>query len=377
MTGRVSKRDYYEVLGVSRDADPQEIKSAYRKLALKFHPDRNPGVKQAEEHFKEAAEAYSVLGDLEKRATYDRYGHQGLGSSAAGPSGFDPSTFADFTDIFGDFFGFGDLFGGGSRQRTRVQRGDDLRYELEIGFEDAVRGMSAEILIPRDEICSRCQGARAEPGSGVVTCPTCRGRGEVIYQQSFLSVRRTCSQCGGSGKMIRQPCTQCRGQGSVRVERRLKIDIPVGVDNGTRLRLSQEGQPGYNGGPPGDLYVVLRVKEHSVFVRQGSDLHCTVPINIAQAALGAVIQIPTLDGPEALTIPEGTQHSAEFRLRNHGVPHVNSHGRGDLYVHVEVKVPPQLTKEQRKLLEDLADTLPADNRPNEKGLFDKVKDYFG
>jgi molecular chaperone DnaJ len=376
MTGRVSKRDYYEVLGVSRDADAQDIKGAYRKMALKYHPDRNSGSKAAEERFKEAAEAYSVLGDSDKRATYDRYGHQGL-SSAGAAAGFDPSVFADFTDIFGDFFGFGDLFGSGSRRRTRAQRGDDLRYDLEIGFEDAVRGMSAEILIARDEACPRCQGSRAEPGSVLAPCPTCRGRGEVIYQQSFLSIRRTCAQCGGSGKMIRQPCAQCRGQGSVRVERRLKINVPPGVDNGTRLRLSQEGQPGFSGGPPGDLYVVLRVKEHPFFAREGSNLRCTVPINIAQAALGAEIQIPTLDGLEALAIPAGTQHGAEFRLRNRGIPNLDGSGRGDLYVHVEVKVPAKLTKEQRKLLESLAETLPADNQPNEKGLFDKVKDYFG
>jgi molecular chaperone DnaJ len=376
VTERVSKRDYYEVLGVGREADGQELKSAYRKMALKHHPDRNPGSKEAEEHFKEAAEAYSVLGDAEKRAVYDRYGYQGL-TGAAAPAGFDPSVFADFTDIFGDFFGFGDLFSSGSRRRTRAQRGDDLRYDLEIGFEEAVRGMSAEILIPRDELCSRCQGSRAEPGSGLVTCPACRGRGEVIYQQSFLSIRRTCSQCGGSGKMVRQTCAQCRGQGSVRVERRLKIDVPPGIDSGTRLRLSKEGQPGYNGGPPGDLYVVMKIKEHPIFTRQASDLHCTVPISIAQAALGAEIQIPTLDEPETLTIPEGTQHGAEFRLRNQGVPHLNAHGRGDLYVHIEVRIPSRLTKEQRRLLESLAETLPADNRPNEKGLFDKVKDYFG
>jgi molecular chaperone DnaJ len=376
VTERVSKRDYYEVLGVGREADGQELKSAYRKMALKHHPDRNPGSREAEENFKEAAEAYSVLGDADKRALYDRYGHQGL-TGAAAPAGFDPSVFADFSDIFGDFFGFGDLFGSGSRRRTRAGRGDDLRYDLEIGFEEAMRGMSAEILIPRDELCSRCQGSRAEPGSGLVTCPGCRGRGEVIYQQSFLSIRRTCSQCGGSGKMIRQTCVQCRGQGSVRVERRLKIDVPPGIDNGTRLRLTKEGQPGYNGGPPGDLYVVMKIKEHPVFTRQAGDLHCTVPISIVQAALGAEIQIPTLDEPETLAIPEGTQHGAEFRLRNQGVPHLGAKGRGDLYVHIEVRIPSRLTKEQRRLLESLAQTLPADNRPNEKGLFDKVKDYFG
>jgi molecular chaperone DnaJ len=374
----VSKRDYYEVLGVSREAGVQEIKSAYRKKALQYHPDRNPANQAAEEHFKEAAEAYSVLGDAEKRGVYDHYGHQGLSSASAGRAGFDPSTFADFSDIFGDFFGFSDLFGTSARRgRTQAQRGEDLRYDLEIGFEDAIRGLNAEILIPRNEPCSRCRGTRAEPGSGLTTCSTCRGRGEVIYQQSFLSIRRTCGQCGGSGKIIRQPCTECRGQGTIRAERRLKINVPPGVDNGTRLRLSSEGQPGYNGGPPGDLYVFLKVQEHPVFTRDGSDLHCTLPINIAQAALGAEIQVPTLDEPETLNIPEGTQHAAQFRLRGKGAPNLNGNGRsGDLFIHVEVRVPHKLTKEQRKLLESLRQSLPADNQPEEKGIFDKVKDYF-
>ncbi|MFB3777808.1 MAG: molecular chaperone DnaJ [Bryobacteraceae bacterium] len=373
----MSKRDYYEVLGVGRDADVQEIKSAYRKLALQYHPDRNPGNKEAEENFKEAAEAYSVLGDSSKRATYDRFGHQGLSASAGGGTpGFDPNIFADFSDIFGDVFGFGDLFGGGARRRSRPHKGEDLRYDLEISFEDAYRGMSAEILIPREETCSRCQGSRAEPGSGPVTCQTCRGRGEVIYQQSFLSIRRTCAQCGGSGKIIRQACAQCRGQGAVRAERRLKVNVPPGVDNGTHLRLTQEGQAGYNGGPPGDLYVVLKVKEHPVFVRDGNDLHCAIPLSITQAALGAEVSIPTLDGPAPLSIPEGTQHGSRFRLRNLGMPRVNGNSRGDLYVHVEVRIPTKLTREQRKLMEALSKTLPADNQPKEKGLFDKVKDYF-
>jgi molecular chaperone DnaJ len=373
----VSKRDYYEILGVGRDADVQEIKSAYRKLALQHHPDRNPGNSEAEENFKAAAEAYSVLGDSDKRATYDRFGHQGLsGAAGSGSTGFDPNMFADFSDIFGDVFGFGDLFGGGTRRRTRAHKGEDLRYDLEISFEDAFRGMSAEVLIPREEECPRCQGSRAEPGSGPVTCQTCRGRGEVLYQQSFLSIRRTCAQCGGSGKIIRQPCAQCRGQGAVRVERRLKVNVPPGVDNGTHLRLSQEGQAGYNGGPAGDLYVVLKVKEHPIFVRDGSDLHCAVPINITQAALGAEIAVPTPDGSTTLTIPEGAQHGSKFRLRTLGMPRVNGTSRGDLYVHVEVRTPTRLTREQRKLLETLAQTLPADNQPKEKGLFDKVKDYF-
>jgi molecular chaperone DnaJ len=370
----VTKRDYYEVLGVGRNASEQELKSAYRQAALKFHPDRNPDNREAEETFKEAAEAYSVLGDPQKRAAYDQYGHAGLSRVAS--SGFDPNTFADFSDILGDFFGFGDLFGGpGGRRRTRAQRGDDLRYDLELSFEDAVRGMSVEIQIPRQEVCHRCLGKGAEPGD-LATCSACRGRGEMIYQQGFLSIRRTCSQCGGAGQVARKACPQCRGQGHTTSPDKLKVNIPAGVDNGTRLRLSGKGQPGANGGPPGDLYVFVKVEEHPVFERRDKDLHCTIPINVAQAALGVEIEVPTLDGAQPLKIPEGTQTGATFRLRHQGVPDMNGHGRGDLCVHVQVKVPPKLTREQRKLFEQLKETLPAENQPSERGLFEKVKDYF-
>jgi len=370
----VSKRDYYEVLGVGRDAGEADIKAAYRKLALKFHPDRNPDNPQAEEQFKEASEAYSVLSDPQKRAAYDRYGHAGLQSVAN--QGFNPDTFADFSDILGDFFGFRDLFGGGGRRRTRAQRGEDVRYDLEISFQEAVFGVHAEIQVPRMEPCDRCSGSGSEPGAGSTTCPTCHGRGEVIYQQSFLSIRRTCTSCNGSGQIIRNPCTTCRGQGYKQVQRKLKVNIPAGVDDGTRVRLSNEGQPGVNGGPAGDLYVFLKVKPHPFFERQEYDLHCTIPINIAQAALGAEIEVPTLDQPQKLKIPEGTQSGSQFRLRHKGVPILNGGGRGDLYVHVEVRVPTRLTREQRKMLEQLRDTLPIDNAPAEKGLFEKVKDYF-
>src|SRR5579872_5688371 len=368
------KRDYYEVLGVERDCDDQELKSAYRRLALKYHPDRNPEDKHAEDLFKEAAEAYSVLSDPQKRAAYDRYGLQGLQGAAAG--GFDPNAFQDFSDILGDFFGFGDLFGGGGRRRSRPQRGEDVRYDLEISFEDAMQGMTADIQVPRLETCKRCRGSGAEPEDGITTCPTCRGRGEVIYQQSFLSVRRTCATCGGRGQIIRRPCKECKGEGYLRVERKLKVSIPAGVDNGTRLRLAQEGQPGANGGPTGDLYVVLKVKEHPIFERRENDLHCTIPINVAQAALGAEVDILTLDGLQSVKIPEGTQSGAQIKLRGFGVPHVNGSGRGDMYVHVDVKVPAKLTREQRRLFEQLRETLPAENEPQEKGLLDKVKDYF-
>lgn len=372
----VSKRDYYEVLGVGKGAPDGEIKSAYRKLALKYHPDRNPDDPNAEELFKEASEAYSVLSDTQKRAAYDRFGHAGLQGAAGGPGGFNPETFADFSDILGDLFGFGDLFGGGGRRRSRAQRGEDVRYDLEIGFDEAILGFSADIQVPRMEACERCRGAGSEPGSGPTTCPTCHGRGEVLYQQSFLSIRRTCSTCGGAGQIIRNPCSECRGHGYRQVQRKLKINIPPGVDDGTRLRLAGEGNPGAHGGPTGDLYVFLKVKEHAFFERQGTDLHCTIPINLAQAALGAEVDVPTMEGQHRLRIPEGTQNGAQFRLRNKGVPALNGGGRGDLYVHVDVKVPSKLTREQRKLMEQLRDTLPVDNAPAEKGLFEKVKDYF-
>lgn len=366
------------MLGVGKDAGDPEIKSAYRKLALQFHPDRNPDDPNAEERFKEASEAYSVLSDAQKRGAYDRFGHAGLqGSGAASGGGFNPETFADFSDILGDFFGFGDLFGGGGgRRRSRAQRGDDVRYDLEISFEEAVFGMGADIQIPRMEACDRCGGSGSEPGSGATTCPTCKGRREILYQQGFLSIRRTCSTCNGAGQIIRNPCSTCRGQGYREVQRKLKINVPPGVDDGTRLRLASEGQRGANGGPQGDLYVFLKVREHSFFERREADLHCTIPINLAQAALGAEIDVPTLGQPHKLKIPEGTQNGAQFRLRGKGVVALNSSGRGDIYAHIEVRVPTKLTREQRKLLEQLQHTLPVDNTPAEKGLFEKVKDYF-
>lgn len=371
----VTKRDYYEVLGVDRNADDQALKNAYRRLAKQYHPDRNPGDAESEERFKEATEAYGVLNDPQKRAAYDRFGHQGVNNMAGG-AGFDPSQFTDFSDILGEFFGFSDLFGSGTRRRNRPHRGEDIRYDLEISFEDSMRGISADIQVPRMDACGRCHGKGAEPEDGLVTCPMCHGRGEVIFQQSFLSVRRTCNQCSGRGQIIRRPCKECRGEGYKRVERKLKINIPAGVDTGTRLRLQSEGQPGPNGGPPGDLYVVIQVQEHPIFERHEYDLHCTVPVNVAQAALGTEVDLLTFDGLQTIKIPEGSQSGAKLRLRNFGVPRLNDGGRGDLYIHVDVKVPSKLTREQRKLFEQLRDALPAENEPPEKGLFDKVKDYF-
>lgn len=376
----VTKRDYYEVLGVPRDAEDQQIKSAYRKLALTWHPDRNPNNHDAEEKFKEAAEAYSVLSDPQKRSSYDRFGHQGVSGVGAG---FDPGSVSDFSDIFGDLgdlFGFGDIFGGGGggRRRNRPRRGEDVRYDLDIEFRDAVFGTTAEIQVPRLEPCERCQGKGAEPGSSPVTCPTCRGRGEILFQQSFLTVRRTCSACNGTGQVIKNPCQECRGQAYRQVARKLAIKVPPGAESGTPYRVPSMGQPGANGGPPGDLYVVFDIKPHPFFERHGNNLHCVIPVNIAQAALGAEIEIPTLDGPpHKLKVPEGTQTGADLRVRGKGVPNPGGGGRGDLYVHIDVRIPSRLTREQRKLFEQLKETLPVENSPNGKGLFEKVRDYFG
>ena len=371
----MTQRDYYEILGVERAADDQSLKSAYRKMALKHHPDRNPGDKEAEEKFKEAAEAYGVLSDPQKRAAYDRYGHQGVAAAAGGSPGFDPSVFSDFSDILGDFFGFGDIFGNRNRQRG-PQRGEDVRYDLAINLEDAIKGTDIEIQVPRLDYCSRCSGSGAEPKDGLTQCPMCRGRGEVIYQQGFMSIRRSCSQCGGRGQIIRRPCTQCRGEGYSRSERKLKVTVPAGVDSGTRLKLTGEGQPGQPGARPGDLYVVLKVSEHNVFKRDEVDLHCAIPVNIAQAALGTDVDLLTFDGLQRVKVPEGAQSGDQIRIRNFGVPYLNGGGRGDLIVHVDVRTPTKLTRDQRKLLEQLRDTLPLENEPHDKSLLDKFKEFF-
>ncbi len=370
----VTKRDYYEVLSVSRDCDEQSLKSAYRKLALQYHPDRNPDNPVAEEKFKEAAEAYAVLSDSQKRASYDRFGHQGVSNGVG--QGFDESAFGDFSDILGDLFGLGDVFGNGRGRRQRVQRGEDLRYDLEITFEDVMNGISADVQVPRLEACAKCHGAGAEPNGGLVMCATCNGRGEVLYQQSFLSIRKTCPTCSGRGQVIRQACSLCRGEGYSRTQKRLKVNIPAGVDTGTRLRLAGEGNPGPAGGQPGDLYVVLKVKDHPIFERREGNLHCTLPVNIAQAALGAEIDIETFDGPQKVRIPEGTQSGAMVKIRNLGVPEVNGRSRGDLYVHMDVQVPKKLTREQRKLFEQLGEMLPAENTPHEHSVFEKVRNFF-
>jgi molecular chaperone DnaJ len=372
------KRDYYEVLGVSRTAGEQEIKSAYRKLALQFHPDRNPDNPEAEERFKECSEAYAVLADTEKRARYDRFGHAGVGSAAGqGFSGFDATVFNDFHDIFGDLFGFGDAFGQGGRRRTRAQRGADLREDLTLEFEEGVFGVTKQVHMQRLEECDQCKGSGVAPGKSPINCTTCGGRGQMRYQQGFFTITRACSTCGGAGKLIVDPCTQCRGQGRITRDRTVTVKVPAGVDEGARILYSNEGEAGVFGGPPGDLYIVLHVKEHSFFEREGKDLHCTVPISISQAALGTEIQVPTLEGEEKLKVPEGTQTGSTFRLKNKGVPVLNGRGRGDLFVEAKVQTPSKLTKRQRELLQELHSTLAVENKPVNRSLLNKVREIFG
>jgi molecular chaperone DnaJ len=369
----LSKADYYEILSVSRSASEQEIKSAYRKLAVKYHPDKNPGNKEAEDKFKEAAEAYSVLGDPQKRAQYDRFGHSGLGASG----GFDPTIFSGFEDIIGDFFGLGDIFGTGGRRRSAAQRGSDLRYDLEISFTDAVRGLKTKIKVPRLETCQSCSGSGAAKGSGPITCSNCHGQGQVRYQQGFFSISRTCQNCQGTGKVVKDVCKNCRGEGRVPREETLEIKIPAGVDNGSRLRISGQGEAGVHGGPPGDLYVVLFVQEHEFFERQENNVYCTIPVSFPQAALGTEIKVPTLDGEETLEIPEGTQSGSIFRLRGKGIPSLNGKGRGDQFVTVNIETPTKLNREQKKLLEQFAEVSKIENKPLEKRILDRVKDIFG
>lgn len=371
------KRDYYDVLGVGRDAGEQAIKSAYRRLALQHHPDRNPENKEsAEENFKELTEAYSVLADPQKRAAYDHYGHAAFGNSAAWTPDFSSTIFSDFEDILGDFFGFADIFGGGRPRRARPRRGADLRYDLEISFEEAASGLDTKIKIPRWENCPSCNGSGAKKGSQPVTCSACGGRGQIRQTQGFFSIARTCPQCAGVGQVIKDPCPSCRSEGRVRQEKVLGIRIPPGVEDGTRLRVGGEGEAGLLNGPPGDLYVVLKVREHPFFERQANDLYCTIPISVAQAALGADIKVPTLKGSERLRIPEGTQSESVFRLRGKGFPSVDGRGRGDLFVKIHVVIPRRLSREERRLMESLAQFLSVDNKPLGRRVAEKVKSFF-
>jgi molecular chaperone DnaJ len=372
-----SKRDYYEILAVSRTATDQEIKSAYRRLAVKFHPDKNPNDAGAEEKFKEAAEAYSVLSNPEQRQRYDRFGHAGVSSGAAGAGSWGAPGFGGIEDILGDLFGFGDVFGGrGGTRRSSAQRGADLRYDLEITLEEAANGMTAQLRIPRLESCDTCKGSGAASGSHPENCTTCAGTGQVRYQQGFFSVARTCHVCRGTGKVIKNPCPDCKGTGRVEREKQLEVKVPAGVETGSRLRVTGEGEAGAQGGATGDLYVVIHVAEHEMFERQSSNLYEAIPITFAQAALGADVMVKTLiDGEEKLKIPMGTQTGTVFRLRGKGMPALGGRGRGDLFVSVTVITPTTLTREQRRLLEQLAEV---ENKDLEsKGLVDKVRDIFG
>ena len=385
----MAKRDYYEVLGVEKSASADDIKKAYRKLAMKYHPDRNPGDHAAEEKFKEAAEAYAILADSEKRSLYDRFGHAGVKSAAGAGAGFDPSVFqefGDFADILGNMFGFGDLFGG-SRRRGGPQRGADLRYDLEISFIESARGAETAIQIPRQENCESCHGSGAAPGSSPTTCPQCRGQGQVRFQQGFFTVARTCPQCRGAGKIVTKPCATCHGAGRVAKERKITVKIPPGIATGQQLRLQGEGEAGSAGGPAGHLYVVVHVQEHEFFRRDGVNLFCEIPVNFTTVALGGDIQVPTLDGPEMVRVPEGTQTGTTLRLKGKGMPDVGGRGRGDLFATVQVKTPKKLTRDQRRLLEQLGAALPPekfeprprgeDDSNDERNLFDRVKDMFG
>ena len=368
-----NKRDYYEVLSVARGSSADEIKSAYRKAALKWHPDRNPAHKgEAEARFREASEAYAVLSEPNKRAAYDRYGHAGV--SGVGPE----MGFPDLSDIFGEVFGFEDLFGGG-RRRGRPQRGTDLRYDMTLTFEEAAQGVTTKVKIPRAEACAECKGSGARNSAGIVICNACGGHGQVRYQQGFFSISRTCPQCGGAGKVIRDRCPACHGEGQIERQHTLEVRIPPGVDSQTRLRIPGEGEPSPTGGPRGDLYVVLEVQDHPFFERRNSDLYCTIPISISQAALGTKIFVPTLEGEEKLTVPEGTQTGTVVRLKGMGLSNPNGGAKGDLYVNLRVVTPAKLTREQRKLLEQLGATLEEDNRPAQRDatFFDKVRDIFG
>jgi molecular chaperone DnaJ len=370
----MSKRDYYEVLGVGKNASEAELKSAYRKLAIQYHPDKNPDNQEAEDKFKEAAEAYSVLSDAQKRASYDRFGHAASGASGFGGGGFDGSGFANIEDLF-DMFGFGDMFGSSQRSRNTAQRGSDLRYDLEITLEEASLGKEQKLKIPRLETCEECDGKGAEKGTTAETCVTCQGQGQVRFQQGFFSVMRTCSNCRGTGGIIKNPCKKCRGNGRIEREKVLEIKIPAGVETGSRLRVTGEGEAGANGGRAGDLFVVIHVAEHETFERQGGNLYSSAPITFSQAALGSDIKVKTLDGEEDLKIPVGTQTGTVFRLKEKGMPMLGGRGKGDLFVAVTVVTPKNLTKEQRQLLEQLAEI--EDTNFESESFMDKVRNIFG
>jgi molecular chaperone DnaJ len=373
----MAKRDCYEVLGIERGAGPDDIKKAYRMLAVKHHPDKNPGDKSAEEKFKELGEAYDILSDPQKRALYDQHGHAAFDRRAGG---FGAGGFHDPLDIFREVFGggaiFENLFGGGSPDSTQPQRGNDLRYDMEITFEDAAHGCEKEITLTKPETCETCQGSGAEPGSRVRTCPSCRGRGQVINSRGIFSIAQNCPNCQGAGQVFDKPCKACRSEGRRERSSKIKLRIPAGVDTGSRLRSAGNGEAGFRGGPSGDLYVVLHVKAHAIFQRDGDDLLCEVPVSFIQAALGAEIEVPALDGRAAIKVPPGTQPGTMFRLKGKGIMNVQGYGRGDLHVRINVEVPTHLSAAQKAKLQEFAELCSGKENPLSQGFFEKAKQFF-
>ena len=380
----MAKRDYYDILGVPRNAEEEDIKKAYRKLAMKYHPDRNQGdkAKASEEKFKEAKEAYEMLTDPQKRAAYDQFGHAGVDPNMGAGRGAGPEGFGGFAEAFGDIFG--DIFAGGAGGRRggggqQVYRGNDLSYAMEITLEEAARGKDTQIRIPSWDTCETCKGSGAKPGTQPKTCSTCSGSGTVHMRQGFFSIQQTCPHCRGSGKIIPEPCTTCNGAGKIKKQKTLEVKIPAGINEGMRIRSAGNGEPGTNGGPSGDLYIEIRVKQHDIFERDGDDLHCTVPVGLTTVTLGGTIEVPTLGGNAEIELPEGTQHGKTFRLRGKGIKGIRSSYPGDLYAHIAVETPVKLTEHQRKLLKELDESFRKGgdrHSPNEKSWADRVKDLF-
>ena len=375
-----NKRDYYEILVVERSSTEEDIKRSYRKLAVKFHPDKNPGDHEAEERFKELGEAYDVLMDAQKRAAYDRYGHAAFQQGGMGGGGGFHDPFDLFREVFGAGGGSGGIFdhffGGGGGDSSGRQRGSDLRYDMQITLEEAAFGAEKEIEIRKLDACGSCEGSGAQKGSKALTCPTCRGRGQVVASRGFFQVAQTCPQCHGTGQVIEKPCKSCQGDGRVEKTSRVKIKVPAGIDSESRWRSSGGGEAGLRGGPSGDLYVVLHIKEHDVFVRDGMDLRCEVPLPFTTAALGGEIRVPTLEGAVSLKIPAGTQSGAVFRVRGQGMPGLQSSARGDILTHVQVEVPSRLNQEQREALVRFSELCGEDNSPIHKGFYERLKDLF-
>jgi molecular chaperone DnaJ len=377
------KRDYYEILGVSKTATADEIKKAYRKQALKYHPDRNPGDKDAEDKFKEATEAYEVLSNAQKRQNYDQFGHAGVSGAGFGSQGFGNAAYHDFQDIFGDF---GDIFerffgggfrSGGPRSQSRVQRGDDLHFSLEISLEEAYKGTEKQLEVPRQVPCEKCSGSGCAPGYSPETCSQCGGSGQINLSQGFFSISRPCNRCGGKGQSITHPCVACHGSGRVKKRRKVNIKIPAGAMNGLKLKVSGEGEAGYHGGPSGDLYLILQVQDHQIFTREGDDLMCEVPISFTQAALGTDLKVPTLNGNVSMKVPAGTQTGKVFRLPGKGMPNLRGYGNGDQLVRVMIETPSRLSARQRELLEEFARISGEDTHPRTQSFFEKVKQVFG